>query len=88
MQGVLAQWPWYQQLALLDKLPGMETRRWYAAKAIAHNRSRNILVMPIKTRLPERSAKAAAHFTASLPSIAQIERELAGSDTSTEDEPE
>ena len=33
VQGVLAQLPWYHQLALLDKLPGAETRRWYAAKA-------------------------------------------------------
>ena len=32
VQGVLAQLPWYHQLALLDKLPGPETRRWYAAK--------------------------------------------------------
>ena len=34
VQEVLAQLPWYHQLALLDKLPGPETRRWYAAKAI------------------------------------------------------
>jgi predicted nuclease of restriction endonuclease-like (RecB) superfamily len=31
VQEVLAQLPWYYQLALLDKLPGPETRRWYAA---------------------------------------------------------
>ncbi len=55
VQGVLAQLPWYHQLALLDKLPGPETRRWYAAKAIEHNWSRNILVMQIETRLLERS---------------------------------
>jgi hypothetical protein len=30
---------------LLDKLPDPETRRWYAAKAIEHNWSRNILVI-------------------------------------------
>lgn len=34
VQEVLAQLPWYHQLALLDKLPDPETRRWYAAKAI------------------------------------------------------
>jgi hypothetical protein len=34
VQAALAQLPWYHQLALLDKLPDAETRRWYAAKAI------------------------------------------------------
>jgi predicted nuclease of restriction endonuclease-like (RecB) superfamily len=67
VQGVLAQLPWYHQLALLDKLPGPESRRWYAAKAIEHNWSRNILVMQIETRLLERSGKAVTNFEASLP---------------------
>ena len=67
MQEVLAQLPWYHQLALLDKLPGPETRRWYAAKAIEHNWSRNILVMQIETRLLERSGKSVSNFEASLP---------------------
>lgn len=67
VQAVLAQLPWYHQLALLDKLPGPETRRWYVAKAIEHNWSRNILVMQIETRLLERSGKAVTNFAASLP---------------------
>ena len=67
VQEVLAQLPWYHQLALLDKLPGPETRRWYAAKAIEHNWSRNILVMQIEMRLLERSGKTVTNFTASLP---------------------
>jgi len=67
VQAVLAQLPWYHQLALLDKLPGPETRRWYAAKAIEHNWSRNILVMQIETRLLERSGKAVTNFDARLP---------------------
>ena len=67
VQEVLAQLPWYHQLALLDKLPGPGTRRWYAAKAIEHNWSRNILVMQIETRLLERSGKAVTNFDASLP---------------------
>ena len=56
VQEVLAQLPWYHQLALLDKLPGPETRRWYAAEAIEHNWSRNVLVMQIEARLLERTA--------------------------------
>lgn len=67
VQAVLAQLPWYHQLALLDKLPGPETRRWYAIKAIEHSWSRNILVMQIETRLLERSGKAVTNFQASLP---------------------
>lgn len=67
VQEVLAQLPWYHQLALLDKLPGPETRRWYAARAIEHNWSRNVLVMQIETRLLERSGSAVTNFPASLP---------------------
>ena len=67
VQEVLAQLPWYHQLALLDKLPGPETRRWYAAKAIAHNWSRNVLVMQIETRLLERSGKTVTNFELTLP---------------------
>lgn len=67
VQGVLAQLPWYHQLALLDKLPGPQTRKWYAAKAIEHNWSRNILVMQIESRLLERSGKAVTNFSDQLP---------------------
>lgn len=67
VQAVLAQLPWYHQLALLDKLPAPEARRWYAVKAIEHNWSRNILVMQIETRLLERSGTAVTNFDASLP---------------------
>lgn len=67
VQEVLAQLPWYHQLALLDKLDSTETRRWYASKAIEHSWSRNILVMQIETRLRERSGTAVTNFEASLP---------------------
>lgn len=67
VQEVLAQLPWYHQLALLDKLPGPETRKWYAAKAIEHNWSRNILVMQIEARLLERTGKSATNFDLTLP---------------------
>lgn len=67
VQVVLAQLPWYHQLALLDKLPGPQTRKWYAAKAIEHNWSRNVLVMQIETRLLERSGTAATNFELTLP---------------------
>lgn len=67
VQAVLAQLPWYHQVALLDKLDSTETRRWYAAKAIEHNWSRNILVMQIESRLMERSGVAVTNFDVRLP---------------------
>ena len=67
VQEVLAQLPWYHQLALLDKLPNSEARGWYAANAIEHNWSRNVLVMQIETGLRERSGKAVSNFEATLP---------------------
>lgn len=67
VQQAAAQLPWGHNLVLLDKLPGPQTRRWYAARAIEHNWSRNILVMQIETRLLERSGAAATNFDARLP---------------------
>ena len=58
VQEVLAQLPWYHQLALLDKLPSPETRRGYVSQTIEHTWSRNTLVMHIENRLLERSGKA------------------------------
>ena len=45
VQQAVARLPWGHNLVLLDKLPGPQTRRWYAAKAIENNWSRNILTM-------------------------------------------
>ena len=67
VQQAVAQLPWGHNLVLLDKLPDPETRRWYAARAIEHNWSRNILVMQIETRLLERTGKAVTNFEAQLP---------------------
>jgi predicted nuclease of restriction endonuclease-like (RecB) superfamily len=67
VQQLLHKLPWGHNLALLDKLPGPETRRWYAAKAIEHNWSRNVLVMQIETRLLERTGNAVTNFDFTLP---------------------
>lgn len=67
VQGVLAQLPWYHQLALLDKLPDSKARSWYAAQAIENNWSRNVLVIQIETRLRERCGSAVTNFAATLP---------------------
>jgi predicted nuclease of restriction endonuclease-like (RecB) superfamily len=52
---------------LLAKLKTEEDRRWYAAKAIEHHWSRNVLVMQIETRLRERSGNAVTNFDERLP---------------------
>lgn len=67
VQEVLAQLPWYHQLALLDKLKGADARRWYAAKALEYNWSRNVLVIQIERQLLERSGQAVTNFRAQLP---------------------
>ena len=67
VQGVLAQLPWYHQLALLEKLATSEDRRWYVAKSIEHGWSRNILVMQIEARAKERTGAAITNFEARLP---------------------
>ncbi len=67
VQQLLHKLPWGHNLVLLDKLPGPETRRWYAAQAIENNWSRNILVMQIETCLLERTGKAVTNFDLTLP---------------------
>ena len=67
VQAPLAHLPWSHHCILLDKLSCEEDRRWYAAKAIEHNWSRNILVMQIESRLIERSGGAVTNFALTLP---------------------
>ncbi|MCO5121972.1 MAG: PDDEXK nuclease domain-containing protein [Burkholderiaceae bacterium] len=67
VQAVLAQLPWYHQLALLDKLQTAEERRWYAAQAIEQGWSRNVLVMQIETGLHRRTGQAITNFNQKLP---------------------
>ena len=42
VQEVLAQIPWYHNLALLEKLDDVDTRLWYAQKTVENGWSRNI----------------------------------------------
>ena len=67
VQQAVGQLPWGHNLVLLDKLPGPQTRLWYAAKAIEHGWSRNVLAMQIEMRLLERSGKAVTNFPSTLP---------------------
>ena len=67
VQQAVAQLPWGQNLVLLDKLSGPDERRWYAAKAIEHGWSRNVLVHQIESRLLDRQGAAVTNFEQHLP---------------------
>ena len=67
VQQAAAQLPWGHNLVLLDRLNTPAERRWYAAKGIEHNWSRNVLNIQIETRLLERSGTAVTNFDARLP---------------------
>ncbi|WP_347888819.1 PDDEXK nuclease domain-containing protein [Nitrosomonas europaea] len=67
VQGVLAQLPWYHQVALLDTLQTVEERQWYAAQAIENAWSRNVLVMQIESGLRQRTGAAITNFSQCLP---------------------
>jgi predicted nuclease of restriction endonuclease-like (RecB) superfamily len=69
VQEVLAQIPWYHNLALLEKVDRLEDRLWYAYKAIEHGWSRNILALQIETRAHDRHGKAITNFSATLPPV-------------------
>jgi predicted nuclease of restriction endonuclease-like (RecB) superfamily len=67
VQQAAAQLPWGHNLVLLDRLDTPDERRWYAAKAIEQNWSRNVLNIQIETRLLARSGAAVTNFEARLP---------------------
>jgi predicted nuclease of restriction endonuclease-like (RecB) superfamily len=67
VQQLVGQLPWGQNLVLLTKLKTAQERQWYAAKAIAHGWSRNVLWHHISTQLQQRSGKAVTNFEQRLP---------------------
>jgi predicted nuclease of restriction endonuclease-like (RecB) superfamily len=67
VQAPLAQLAWYHHLALLDKLDSPTDRLWYAAKAVEHGWSRNVLALQIEAGLHTRQGKAVTNFKATLP---------------------
>jgi predicted nuclease of restriction endonuclease-like (RecB) superfamily len=67
VQAPLAQLPWYHHLALLDKLANPADRLWYAAKAVEHGWSRNVLALQIEAGLHLRQGKAVTNFKTTLP---------------------
>lgn len=67
VQRVVAQLPWRQNIALLEKLDRPEDRIWYAAKALEHGWSQPILIIQIEAQAHRRQSKAQNNFLATLP---------------------
>lgn len=67
VQGILAQLPWYHHVALLDKLDAPADRLWYAAKAVEHGWSRDVLAHHIGSGLHQRQGRAVTNFARTLP---------------------
>lgn len=66
-QRLVGKLPWGHVITLLDRVTTDNTRQWYAAEAIAHGWSRNVLAIQIESRLHERQGKAVTNFSATLP---------------------
>jgi predicted nuclease of restriction endonuclease-like (RecB) superfamily len=67
VQRVVAQLPWRQNIALLERLDNPESRLWYADQAIHHGWSQPILCLQIDGHLRERQGKAVTNFPVALP---------------------
>lgn len=63
----MASLPWGHNLLLLHKLEKPADRVWYAAKAVEHGWSRNVLALQIEAGLHQRQGKAVTNFKATLP---------------------
>ncbi|MDN5789357.1 MAG: PDDEXK nuclease domain-containing protein [Micrococcales bacterium] len=63
----VAQLPWGHIRVLLDKLDDPVERGWYAATAVEHGWSRNVLLNQIMNRLHTRAGTAPSNFPARLP---------------------
>ncbi|WP_204137132.1 PDDEXK nuclease domain-containing protein [Halomicronema sp. CCY15110] len=66
-QRALANLPWRQNVALLEKLKDPNERLWYAEKAVENGWSRTILVAQIETGLYRREGGAVTNFERTLP---------------------
>jgi predicted nuclease of restriction endonuclease-like (RecB) superfamily len=59
--------PWKHHCLLLDKLAEPRERLWYAAKAVEHGWSRDVLALQIGSGLHTRQGKAVTNFKTTLP---------------------
>jgi predicted nuclease of restriction endonuclease-like (RecB) superfamily len=66
-QRALANLPWRQNVALLEKLKKPDERLWYAEKAVEQGWSRTVLVTQIETDLYQQEGGAITNFERTLP---------------------
>ena len=62
VQQAVAQLPWGHATVILNKLTDQKTRTWYAAAAVTHGWSRNMLLNQIMNRTHERVGAAPSNF--------------------------
>ena len=67
MQQPVAQLPQGDILVLLGKVDDPATRDWWAAAAVQHGGSRNVLTNQIMNRTEERIGSGPSNFTGELP---------------------
>ena len=67
VQRTIAQLPWRQQIALMEKLHSADQRLWYASEAIEAGWSRDILALQIDLKLHLRKGRAITNFAATMP---------------------
>lgn len=67
VQRVIAQMPWRQNIALLEKLDDAPTRLWYARQTIENGWSQPVLCMQIESRAHLRQGKTVNNFALTLP---------------------
>ncbi|MFF3598896.1 PDDEXK nuclease domain-containing protein [Kitasatospora indigofera] len=72
----VAQLPWGHVRTLLDSLDDRPTRDFYAAEAVRHGWSRNVLVHHIETGLHLRQGVALNNFDATIPEGTDLLKEL------------
>jgi len=66
-QQVLANLPWTQNVALLEKLKDETQRLWYAQQSLENGWGRSILIAQIETGLYQREGGAITNFEQTLP---------------------
>jgi len=75
VQRVVAQLPWRQNIALIERLGDEKTRLWYAEQAIRNGWSQPILCIQIDSHAHERQGRAVTNFAEILP---PAESDMAG----------
>jgi predicted nuclease of restriction endonuclease-like (RecB) superfamily len=67
VQQAAAQLPWGHIMVLLDRLDEPELRDWYAAQAVEHGWSRNVMLNQLMSQLHRRAGAAPSNFASTLP---------------------